>query len=70
MNNCKYIKNGITNGIEHEICINEELNKQNKVNGSGFICIGKKCGKYKEKAGPHRCEALPLDYPLLKRRRI
>ena len=44
-----YSRNEITSGRVHEICDNKELKVQNKAKDNVFICIGPKCGKYKEK---------------------
>ena len=49
MNNCKYSKNETTNCIVHEKCINEELKIHNKIKNNDSVCIGTKCGQYKEK---------------------
>lgn len=47
MINCKYYKIEISNGIEHEICLNEEMKKLNKTND--LHCIYKHgCGKFEE----------------------
>ena len=49
MNNCKYAKNEISNGIEHELCKNTELMKHNKAKEDEFHCMGaSKCVKFKE----------------------
>lgn len=49
MDNCKYRKNEIVNGIKHEICSNEDLKEVNKSNGKNIPCMGKECGKFAER---------------------
>ena len=48
MDNCKYNKNEVVDGIKHEICSNGELKELNKSNGKNIPCIGRKCGKFEE----------------------
>lgn len=49
MNNCKYSKIEVVDGIKHEICTNEELKELNKSNGKNIPCM-KNCGKVEEKS--------------------
>jgi hypothetical protein len=44
MNDCKYCKNEIIDGIKHEKCTNEDLKKFNKSDGKDIPCMGKSCG--------------------------
>ncbi len=48
MDNCKFRKIEIVDGIKHEICTNEDLRDLNKANGKNIPCM-KKCGKLEEK---------------------
>lgn len=50
MNNCKFSKNEVVDGIKHEICTNKELKRINKSNDKDLPCIGNGCGKSEEKA--------------------
>ena len=47
MNDCKYYKSEISNGIIHEFCLNDELKKLNKSKEKEPHCI-KNCGKYEK----------------------
>ena len=49
MNNCKFRKNEVVDGIKHEICTNEYLKELNKSNDKGISCIGNRCVKFEEK---------------------
>lgn len=46
MNNCIYCELKIIDGIEHEICKNEEIKSLNHASEKEFPCNGYKCGKY------------------------
>lgn len=48
MDNCKYNKNEVVDGIKHKICSNEDLKELNKSNGKNIPCMGRKCGKFEE----------------------
>lgn len=45
MNDCKYCKHEVSDGIIHEICTNEELKTINKSEDKNIPCIGTDCGK-------------------------
>lgn len=49
MNNCKYCKNEITDGITHQYCTNEELKQLNKSKDKNIPCMSN-CGKFAEKS--------------------
>ena len=49
MKDCKFNKDEVSNGIEHEICSNEEMKELNKSNGKDIPCMGKRCGKFEQK---------------------
>lgn len=49
MNNCKYCKNEISDGILHEISSNKELKKLNNSENTDIPCMRiQGCGKYEE----------------------
>ena len=47
MNNCKYIKVEVVDGIKHEICTNQKFKELNKSIDKHIPCM-KNCGKYEE----------------------
>ena len=48
MNDCKYCKIEVANGIEHEICLNDEMKKIQKTE-ENIPCITKNCGHFEKK---------------------
>lgn len=46
MNDCKYCKKENSDGIEHVICLNEEIKVINNSEEKDIPCMGVKCGKY------------------------
>ena len=49
MNECKYSNDKTVDGIEHEICTNEELKELNKSSDANIPCMGSQCGKFEKK---------------------
>lgn len=45
---CKYCETEISEGIEHEICTNENLKKINKSGNKNIPCVGSKCGRFEK----------------------
>ncbi len=49
MTNCKYCKHEVINGIIHEQCTNEELNKASNSKEKNIPCMNpQRCGKSEE----------------------
>lgn len=48
MNNCKYCKTEVVDGIKHEICLNQRLKELNK-SDKNIPCMNTlRCGEFEE----------------------